>query len=163
MSDGADARADNVLSFGPFRLFVAERLLKRADESVHVGGRALDILITLAQRAGEVVTRAELMSRVWPGITVEEATLRVHITGLRKALGEGHEAARYVANVPGRGYCFVAPITRSSSARALHPSQAPPNDHLRNLPLRLTSMIGRDEVVRALSMQLRMCDQQLRS
>src|SRR5882672_8716309 len=101
-----------VASFGPFRLFAAERLLEKAGEPLQLGGRALDILIALVERAGEVVSRKELISRVWPDVFVDEANLRVHVSHLRKALGEGHYGARYVANVPGRGYCFVAPVTR---------------------------------------------------
>jgi DNA-binding winged helix-turn-helix (wHTH) protein len=105
-----------VLSFGPFNLFAAERLLKETDEPVPLGGRALDILIALTQRAGEVVSHKELISSVWPDLTVEGANLRVHIAALRKALGDGIDGARYISNVVGRGYCFVAPVTRSTSS-----------------------------------------------
>src|SRR5882762_4220780 len=144
-----------VASFGPFRLYTAERLLEKAGEPLPVGGRALDILIALVERAGEVVSRNELISRVWPDVIVEEANLRVHIAGLRKALGDGHDGARYVANVPGRGYCFVAPVTRSGSQRSLPQAQPVVTDRLRKLPARLTRMVGRDDTVRALSAQLR--------
>ena len=57
-------------SFGPFRLFAAERLLKKGDEPVLLGGRSLDVLITLVERAREVVTRKELIWHVWPDVTV---------------------------------------------------------------------------------------------
>src|SRR5580700_5659981 len=66
-------------SFGPFRLSAAERQLKNGDEPLPLGGRALDTLIALVEQAGEVVTQRELISRVWPDVTVEEANLRVHI------------------------------------------------------------------------------------
>jgi predicted ATPase/DNA-binding winged helix-turn-helix (wHTH) protein len=155
MGDIDNLRINDVASFGPFRLFAAERLLQKADEPLQLGGRALDILITLVERAGEVVTRKELLSRVWPDVIVEEANLRVHVAGLRKALGDGHDGARYVANVPGRGYCFVAPVTRSASQRSLLPAQPVVTDRLRKLPARLTRMIGRDDTVRGLSAQLR--------
>jgi DNA-binding winged helix-turn-helix (wHTH) protein len=59
-----DARTNDVVVVGPFRLFVAERSLKRGDESLPVGGRAFDLLITLVERAGEVVTHKELRERV---------------------------------------------------------------------------------------------------
>jgi predicted ATPase/DNA-binding winged helix-turn-helix (wHTH) protein len=154
MGDIDNLRINDVASFGPFRLFAAERLLQKADEPLQLGGRALDILITLVERAGEVVTRKELLSRVWPDVIVEEANLRVHVAGLRKALGDGHDGARYVANVPGRGYCFVAPVTRSASQRSLLPAQPVVTDRLRKLPARLTRMIGRDDTVRGLSAQL---------
>jgi DNA-binding winged helix-turn-helix (wHTH) protein len=109
-------RREDVLSFGPFSLFPAARLLRKADESITLGGRALDILIALTQRAGEVVTHKELISRVWPDLTVKGANLRVHIAALRKAIGDGLDAARYISTVAGRGYCFVAPVTRSTSS-----------------------------------------------
>ena len=93
----------HVVSFGPFRLFAAERLLKKGDEPVPLGGRALDILIALAERAGEVVTHKELISTVWPDVTVEEGNLRYQMSTLRKALGDGRDGARYVSNVAGVG------------------------------------------------------------
>src|ERR1700691_6331093 len=119
MNDRRNSQTNEVLSFGPFTLFVAERLLKRADESIPLGARALDILIALAERAGEVVTHKELISRVWPDVTVEEGNLRFQMATLRKALGDRRDGARYVSNVAGRGYCFVAPITRSAVARTV--------------------------------------------
>jgi DNA-binding winged helix-turn-helix (wHTH) protein len=154
MDDRGNPRANDVVSFGPFRLFATERLLKKADDSLQLGGRALDILITLVDRAGEVITRKELISRVWPDVIVEEANLRVHIAGLRKALGDGQGGARYVANVPGRGYCFVAAVTRSTAQRSLPPAEPVATDGLRKLPPRLTRMVGRDDTVRTLSAQL---------
>jgi DNA-binding winged helix-turn-helix (wHTH) protein len=73
-----------VVSFGPFRLFAAERQLKKGDEPLQLGSRALDTLSALVERAGEVVTQRELISRIWPDVTVEEANLRVNIARLRK-------------------------------------------------------------------------------
>src|SRR5215469_5237166 len=112
MNDRRNSQPNEVLSFGSFSLFTAERLLKKDGEPIPLGGRALDILTTLAQRAGEVVTHRELTSSVWPGLTVEEGNLRFHIGVLRKALGDGRDGARYISTVAGRGYCFVAPVTR---------------------------------------------------
>src|SRR6266852_1606614 len=154
MGDSDNLRTNDFASFGPFRLFMAERLLKKADEPLELGSRALDILINLVERAGEVVTRKELISRVWPDVIVEEANLRVHIAGLRKALGDGRDGARYVTNVTGRGYCFVAPVTRSASQRSAPQARPLGSDRLRQLPARLTRMVGRDDTVRALSAQL---------
>ncbi len=154
MDDRGDPSANDVFSFGVFRLFAAERLLKKADEPVQIGGRALDILMALVERAGEDVSRKELMSRVWPDVTVEEANLRVHIAGLRKALGDGRGGARYVANVPGRGYCFVAPVARATAQRPPPRATVRP-DRPQKLPAWLTRMVGRDDAVRAVSTQLR--------
>ncbi|MEH2481053.1 putative ATPase/DNA-binding winged helix-turn-helix (wHTH) protein [Nitrobacteraceae bacterium AZCC 2146] len=151
---GDELQRSWVASFGPFRLFAAERLLEKAGEPLQLGGRALDILIVLVERAGEVVSRKELISRVWPDVFVDEANLRVHVSHLRKALGEGHDGARYVANVPGRGYCFVAPVTRSASQRSAPQARSLVSDRRHKLPARLTRMVGRDDTVRALSAQL---------
>src|ERR1700749_1702473 len=112
--DGDSSLMHVVVSFGPFHLFAIERQLKKGDEALQLGGRALDTLIALVERAGEVVTQRELISRVWPDVTVEEANLRVHIASLRKALRDGREGARYIVTVSGRGYSFVAPVTRST-------------------------------------------------
>jgi DNA-binding winged helix-turn-helix (wHTH) protein len=145
-----------VISFGPFRLFATERQLKKGDEALQLGGRALDTLIALIERAGEVVTQGELISRVWPDVTVEEANLRVNIASLRKALGDGREGARYIVTLSGRGYCFVAPVTRSAPQHS--PSkEAAAFDRLQDLPPKLTRMIGRDDTIRGLSAQLMMC------
>src|SRR5580704_12971800 len=142
-----------VVSFGPFRLFAAERQLKKGNEALQLGGRALDTLIALVERAGEIVTQGELIARVWPDVTVEEANLRVHIANLRKALGDGREGTRYIVTVPGRGYCFVAPVT-AAAPRLSPPRAATASDPLQRLPPRLTRMIGRDDTIRALSTQL---------
>jgi hypothetical protein len=83
MGDSGNLRTHGVALFGPFRRFAAERLLEKAGEPLQRGGRALDILITLVERAGQVVTRKDLISRVWPDVIVEEANLRVHVAGLR--------------------------------------------------------------------------------
>ena len=98
------------VAFGPFRLWPAERRLEKTGCPVALGGRALDILLALIERPGEVVSKQELMRRVWPGIAVEESNLRVNIASLRKALGDHTESARFIGSVPGRGYCFVAPV-----------------------------------------------------
>ena len=109
------SRSRNGISFGSFRLVPAERLLLNGDRPVHLGGRALDILIALVERASEVITKDELIQRVWPNATVDEGSLRFHISLLRKALGDGESGARYVVTLQGRGYCFVAPISESSA------------------------------------------------
>ena len=127
------------------------------EQPIPLGGRSLDILIALVERVGEVLTRKELISRVWPDVTVEETNLRVHVTGLRKALGDGRDGARYVVNVPGRGYCFVAPVTRTTAPQQPLPAVEAPGAHPpRSLPSRLSRMVGRDGIVRALSAQLMM-------
>ena len=156
MNDRRTLQPKDVLSFGPFSLFAAERLLKKGDEPIPLGGRALDILIALAERAGEVVTHKELISTVWPDVTVEEANLRFQMAALRKALGDGRDGARYISNVAGRGYCFVAPVTRSSAEQPVPVTGIATTDRVQKLPPRLARMVGRDDTVRALAQQLQM-------
>src|SRR3954468_8140101 len=132
------------LRFGPFELNVAERSLKKANQVIPLGGRAYDILIALLEDAGEVVGKAELIARAWPEVTVEEGSLRVHLSALRKALGDGQFGHKYIASVQGQGYSFIAPVARL------------PADHHRghasagtfNLPPALDRMVGRNDVVR---------------
>src|SRR5437016_14138270 len=103
--DGDSVHRD--LKFGPFELSVSERLLRRDREVLPLGSRALDILIYLAERPGEVIAKQELIDHVWTNVTVEEGSLRVHVAAIRKALGDGQFGNRYIANIKGRGYSFV--------------------------------------------------------
>jgi len=98
------------ISFGPFRLLPAQFLLLEGDKPVPLGSRAMHILIVLLERPGELVTKQELMARVWPNLFVEPANLSVHVSALRRALRDGRDGSRFIINIPGRGYCFVAPI-----------------------------------------------------
>ena len=142
-----------MISFGTFVLYPTERRLEREGRVVKVGSRALEILIILTAQAGEIIGRDELTSRVWPDTVVEESALRVHVAGLRKALTAGQDDVRYIANVPGRGYSFVAPLTRSAPPEASPtPSAAP---RRRDLPTPLEHIVGRDAAIRELSDELR--------
>src|ERR1700704_5843223 len=100
------------LQFGPFELSSRERVLRRDGVMLPLGGRALDILIYLADRPGEVVAKQELMDHVWSDVTVEEGTLRVHVAAIRKTLGDGQLGNRYIANIKGRGSSFVGAVVR---------------------------------------------------
>src|SRR5712671_7484127 len=141
------------LSFGPFRLLVGERLLTKGGTAVVLGARTLDLLIALISSPNEVRSKKDLMSRVWPDVIVEEGSLRFHMTSLRKALGDGKDGARYITTLPGRGYCFVAPVSRASSPRDDAPVVGANFPHA-NLPSRLSRMVGRDDDVLKLSAQL---------
>jgi DNA-binding winged helix-turn-helix (wHTH) protein len=107
MATGPNQPSDG-LSFGPFNLLVRERLLTKADVPIQLGARALDILIVLTSTPNEVVSKKDLIARVWPDVVVEEGSLRFHMINLRKALGDGKDGARYITTLPARGYCFVA-------------------------------------------------------
>jgi DNA-binding winged helix-turn-helix (wHTH) protein len=100
----------HAICFGPFRLLPLQRLLLKGDEQVRLGSRAFDILVALTERPGQLISKNELMARVWPGIFVVPANLTVHMTALRRALGDGVNGNRFVVNVPGRGYCFTASV-----------------------------------------------------
>jgi DNA-binding winged helix-turn-helix (wHTH) protein len=138
-----------VISFGPFSLVASERLLTKEGAPVELGARTLDTLIALASRPNEVVSKRDLLARVWPDVTVEEGSLRLQIAKLRRALGDG----RYITTLGGRGYSFVAPISRSNHSGDIHLSRAVSFLHT-NLPSRLIRMVGRDDDVLALSNQL---------
>lgn len=150
---GPAAQTGDMISFGPFSLVAGERLLMKEGAPVEVGARTLDTLIALVSRPNEVVSKRDLMARVWPDVTVDEGSLRFHIAGLRKALGDGKDGARYITTLAGRGYCFVAPISRSSDRGNRQPAVAA-NLPRGNLPSRLIRMIGRDDGVRMLSTEL---------
>src|SRR5207244_4424871 len=98
------------LQFGPFELNVAKRSLKKANQVIPLGGRAYDILTALLENAGEVVAKADLIAKAWPDVTVEEGSLRVHLSALRKALGDGQFGNKYIENIQSQGYSFIASV-----------------------------------------------------
>ncbi|MGA2128441.1 MAG: winged helix-turn-helix domain-containing protein [Xanthobacteraceae bacterium] len=143
----------HAISFGPFRLLAAQRLLLEGDKPVRLGSRALDILTALVERAGEVVGKEELIARAWPQTFVEESNLKIQVSALRRALGDGQGGNRYVVTVPGRGYKFVARVRLEEPSRARRLSEIASN-LLHNLPFAVTRMIGREDAVRALVSRL---------
>ena len=102
--------------FGEFTLDVQDRRLSRGSSTVPLAPKAHDLLVTLVRRAGRLVTRQELLDLVWPDAFVEEGILSVHVSGLRKALGESNGSQTYIETVPRSGYRFVAPVTASLTA-----------------------------------------------
>ena len=141
------------IMFGVFCLLPTQRLLLEADQPVRLGSRALDILIALIERHGELVTKKDLMARVWPGITVVEANLAVHVSALRRALRDGKAGNRYLINIPGQGYRFVAPI---SITQELPPesSWVPAIEQDFDMRAMLARLIGSADEVRRLAAQL---------
>jgi pimeloyl-ACP methyl ester carboxylesterase/DNA-binding winged helix-turn-helix (wHTH) protein len=111
--------------FGPFRLNLTERSLQRDGAWVPLGARAFEILALLVQRPGQLVGHDELVARVWQGIRVSSGTPRVHLAALRKALECRPDRDRYIVNVPGRGYCFVAPVETAGAAGDMPPAENP--------------------------------------
>ena len=146
---------DASLTFGPFRLIPERGLLLEGDKPCRLGSRAMEILTALIERAGETVTKQDLLARAWPDTFVDDANLRVHVAALRKVLGDGQGGARYIVNVMGRGYCFVAPVLRGDD---LLPQSTPPPQSPRqhNLPAPLTRVLGRGDAVEAVALQVPM-------
>lgn len=156
--------ADTAFRFGPFCFLPSRRMLLDSGAPVRLGSRAFDLLVVLIERAGEVVSNAELVARVWPNVVVESGALRVHLAGLRKVLGDGREGHRYIINIPLKGYSFVAPVSCTSgavpdpqpsseepitAATGATPVSAVASDAPVSLPLpaQVARLIGRDEVV----------------
>src|SRR5215471_11097204 len=88
---------ERAFSFGPFSLLPGQQRLLEGETPVRLGSRAMEILATLVERPGELVSTGELIARAWPNTTVADGNLKVHIAALRKALGEGKPGHRYVA------------------------------------------------------------------
>jgi predicted ATPase/DNA-binding winged helix-turn-helix (wHTH) protein len=154
-SDGTERAGPDtwVASFGPFRLNAAARLLDKDGVPVHLGGRALSLLITLVGSAGRVVGKKELMARAWPDVVVDEGSLRVHMVAIRKALGDDQSGTRYVTNVTSQGYCFVAPVTRLQAANRSDVTAAPP-DASSGLPAPPLRLVGRGATVSLIQAEL---------
>ena len=143
-----------VLSFGHFELVPSERLLTENGVPVELGARTLDVLIALASRPNRALGKRELMAEVWPDVTVDEGALRFHMAALRKALRDGKDGARYIATLAGRGYCFVAPVTRSGGAQGETIAMEVVRHKATSLPPRLGRMVGREESVAAIAADL---------
>jgi predicted ATPase/DNA-binding winged helix-turn-helix (wHTH) protein len=119
---------------------LTQRLLLEADWPLRLGSRAMDILIALLEHPGELKTKDELMARVWPDTEVVEDNLTVHVAALRRAIRDAQDGNRYVVNIPGRGYRFVAPVTIVQRK----PAGGGPRH---NIPASLTRLIGRESTV----------------
>jgi len=123
-----------IYRFGRFELQPNQRRLLNDGHPVELGHRALDVLLALVERAGQLVTKDQLLSLVWPGVVVEENNLQVQISALRKILGTAA-----IATTAGRGYCFTLELTPASVSSSL------PEKPRHNLPSQLTSFIGHDD------------------
>jgi predicted ATPase len=148
MSLKLDSAVGERLKFGEFELAPVARTLWRRGEQVRLGSRALDILIALASKPGQILSKDELTQLVWRGAFVDETALRVGISTVRKALGTGGE--RYIATVPGRGYCFVLDVETTPAKPTPEPTHF---ERLKpqRLPTQIARVIGRDEVIVALA------------
>lgn len=126
-------------------------MLLEGGRPVRLGSRAFDILLALIEQAGRTVSKRELIARVWPGSLIGESNLRVHVAALRKALRDGRGGARYILNDSGRGYRFVAAVTRAAAVSVPASADAPAAS---NLPAPSGGIVGREEVIDAIAAQL---------
>jgi DNA-binding winged helix-turn-helix (wHTH) protein len=101
------AAADATLEFGRFRVLLRQRQLLAGGVPIELGTRAFDLLLALLEADGSLVTKDELLRRVWPGIIVAEENLKTQIFALRKALGEDRE---FIRTEFGRGYRFTGTV-----------------------------------------------------
>ncbi len=150
---------DGIYAFGPYRLHPATRVLTRERLEVAMGSRAFDMLVALVLHSGEVVSRRQLIAFAWHGLSVEESNVRVQIAHLRRELGCGVDGMRYIISIPGRGYCFVAPVERILDGQPALPATGAPDSvradvsprRATRLPLPHVQAFGRSENVAELS------------
>jgi hypothetical protein len=109
-------------AFGPFRLIPNQRILFEDGKPLRLGSRALDILVTLVESAGETIRNDQLIARTGPETVVAENTLRVHVAALRKALGDGRVGKRYIKQ-PGPGLHLCRAGGARASAAGNHPDE----------------------------------------
>jgi predicted ATPase/DNA-binding winged helix-turn-helix (wHTH) protein len=140
--------------FGPFRLLPAQHLLLKGDQPVAIGSRALDVLIALLEFPGELVSKEKLMARVWPNVFVEPANLTVHISALRRVLGDQANGNRFLINIHGRGYRFVAPTTVRPVSELPATKSNLIETRTGNLPAITSLLLGRDGAIAESSAQL---------
>ena len=106
--DGASRSAvDASLEFGRFRVRLRQRQLLADGSPIELGTRAFELLLALLEANGSLVSKEQLLARVWPGIAVADANVKVHVCALRKALGEDHD---FIRTEFGRGYRFIAAV-----------------------------------------------------
>ncbi len=136
-AEAPDAPLQAEYRFGDFLLRPQERQLLRFGEPLAVTARAFDVLALLVQRNGRLVSKDELMQRVWAGVVVEDNNIAVQVAQLRKLVG-----ARAIANIAGVGYRFAVPLAEADGAgREALPPAAPAAPG--NLPARVPALIGR--------------------
>lgn len=122
--------AQLLYEFGDFRLNPSDHSLVCDGKPISLTPKSFDILVVLIESKGRLVTKDELMKKIWPDSFVEEANLTVNVSALRRALGDAPEHQRYIETVPKMGYRFIAPVTQvtngeTSAAPAMSPVLTP--------------------------------------
>jgi len=147
------ANRNTVLAFGHWEIDLARRELRAHDTPVPLGSRAFEVIEVLARSAGELITKERLIKEVWPNAIVEENTLLVHISAIRKALGTDRALLKTVS---GRGYCLLGTWTRRERLASAEPLDAvriaspPVRPFVTNAPAATTALIGRKIAVQEL-------------
>jgi predicted ATPase/DNA-binding winged helix-turn-helix (wHTH) protein len=148
-------QTESAFEFESFRLFPSQRLLLDGQNPCVLGSRAAEILVLLLERAGEMVSKQELLQRIWPDSLVDEANLRVHVSALRKALGDGQAGRRYIVNMTGQGYSFVSSVRRVQAS--IPPPVPPPEMRAKhNIAAQTSRLLGRETDIDAVALQLPM-------
>lgn len=114
---GNSLNMSRLLGFGRYRLDIVSRVLTQDSELIPLPPKAVEVLLALVRHPGEVISKDDLMSCVWPDAFVEEGNLTQQIHLLRRALQDKAEEHRYILTVPGRGYSFVASIQEMDEVR----------------------------------------------
>src|SRR6185437_11698616 len=115
-----------IYEFGPFRLNPSERLLLQADQPVNLSPQLFGLLLVFVENAGHLLSKKELRERVWGQAYVSEEALKVIVGNLRKVLGNGLDGARWIENVRGGGYRFIAEVRKIE--RSLEPCESKTNE-----------------------------------
>lgn len=142
---GPFASRGKIASFGPYRLHASERVLEQKGKRLKVGSRAFEILLALLEHAPGIVSKRDLIRRVWANLVVDEGSLHVHVAALRKRLSDGGPPGGYITNVPGRGYCFAGAVTWTAAGEPAR----------NTVPRKPLLIVGRDDVVNELTAQLK--------
>ena len=107
---------ESSISFGPYRLLAAQRLLLEGGTPVGIGSRAFDILDAPVERVSEVVAKEELIARAWPQTVVEEANLKIQVSALRRAIGDDKTAVA-TSSASRAGATISSPLLAAGSHR----------------------------------------------
>ena len=131
-----------IYKFGTFELNATRSVLLRENVPIHLGSRAFAVLTVLVENADRIVGTDELTARVWPGVTVSDSNLRVHLAAIRRALSDDREANQVILTAPGVGYKFDLPVTIQKLSVQQRANSC--------VPAALVDLIGRDAVIREL-------------
>jgi DNA-binding winged helix-turn-helix (wHTH) protein/Tfp pilus assembly protein PilF len=141
-------------AFGAFSLDVVERRVLRAGDGVSLPPKVFDLLVALVREAPRLLTKRALLDAVWPDSFVEEGILSVHVSSLRKALGEGVGGVRYIETVARSGYRFVAPVVAAGSGNGLGLFPLPGGEHLAAARAKVHELLGQGRM-RLLSVSMK--------